>query len=98
MKIPITPTLLQQFIALMAIWKRTSKKVKKDYIKEKSSYTYVPLAADQTPPRQHQKFIFSTMHKRRHRPSTKEKVCAHKGESLRSQNISFNKAIDRHNH
>jgi hypothetical protein len=53
------------------------KERKKKYIKEKSRYSDLQLvAADHTPPRQHQKSIFpksdtfkkGTVHKHRHRP------------------------------
>jgi hypothetical protein len=61
----------------MALRMHIAKKQKKKYKKEKSRYSYLFLiAAEQTPPRKHQKFAFSnsdaskkeTVHKRCHRP------------------------------
>jgi hypothetical protein len=77
-----------------------SQNKKEELQKEKSHCSDLFLVgADQTPPRQHPKFIFSKsdaskkgrVHKHRHCPDF------HPGESPRSQNNVFNKDIARHN-
>jgi hypothetical protein len=103
-KIPIISGLCNNAVPLMYYRYTQPKNTRRITKKKKSRYNDLFLeAAVQPPPRQHQKYSFSksdaskkeTLHKHRRCPIIDHRFRS--GESPRSQNNAFSKAIVRHN-